>query len=320
MNNITDMRRLILGIISVIVLSAAAHAQSDSQFSLFNFNTLSYNPAYAGSNEAICVTSVHRQQWVGFEGRPQTTFFCADMPIPAISSGVGLTALQENIGFEKNLNIYANYAYRLPLAVGNISFGVNLGVINKSIDGDWVSPESLNGQQVFIDPAIPHMDSKMAFDAGLGVYYRFDNLYAGISSLHLLEPKFKFNANDEYQPYLKRHIYLVGGYVYQLPNPMFELKPSMLVQTDMATVQFSINGQFIYNKQFWGGLTYRYDDAVVPMVGIHLMNGISVGYSYDVVLSDMASYQSGSHELVLRYCFNADFSRSPGRYRSVRRL
>ncbi len=315
------MRRLILVIISMVVLSGMTLAQSDSHFSLFNFNTLSYNPAYAGSNEAICITSVHRQQWVGFEeGRPQTTVFSADMPIPAISSGVGLNVLQESIGFEKNLQIYANYAYRLPLAVGNVSFGVNLGVVNKSIDGNWVSPESLNGQQVFIDPAIPHMDSKMAFDAGLGVYYRYDNLYAGLSSLHLLEPKFKFNAEEDFQPYIKRHFYLVGGYIYQMPNPMFELKPSVLVQSDMATVQFNINALFIYNKRFWGGITYRYDDAVVPMVGIHLMNGISVGYSYDVVLSDMASYQSGSHELVLRYCFNADFSRTPGRYRSVRRL
>ena len=88
----------------------------------------------------------------------------------------------------------------------------------------------------------------------------------------------------------------------------------------MATAQFSLNAQIIYNKKFWGGLTYRYDDAIVPMVGIHLMNGISAGYSYDIVLTDVSAYTSGSHELVLRYCFNADFNRTPGRYRSVRRL
>jgi len=314
------MRRLILAVILVVATAGLGLAQSDPHFSLFNFNTLSYNPAYAGSNEAICVTSVHRQQWTGFEGRPQTTVFNADMPLPDISSAVGLNVLQEGIGYEKNLNIYAIYAYRMPLTAGTLSLGVNLGVVNKSVDGDWVSPGSLGGDPVYIDPAIPHKDSKTAFDAGFGVYYRYDNFYAGLSGMHLLEPKFKFNANDEFQPTLSRHLYLVSGYIYQLPDPSFELKPSVLVQSDMSAVQFSLNAQFIYNKKFWGGVTYRYSDAIVPMVGIHLMNGISVGYSYDVVLSDIASFTGGSHELVLRYCFNADFSSTPGRYRSVRRL
>ncbi|MFO7879224.1 MAG: PorP/SprF family type IX secretion system membrane protein [Bacteroidota bacterium] len=315
------MRRIILAVLLVGATAGIGLAQSDSHFSLFNFNTLSYNPAYAGSNEAICITSVHRQQWTGFgDGRPQTTVFSADMPLPAISSGVGLNVMQESIGFEKNLNLYANYAYRLPLTTGTLSLGLSLGLVNKSLDGDWVSPGSLGGDPVYIDPAIPHMDSKMAFDAGFGAYYRYDNFYAGVSALHLLEPKFKFNANDDHQPKLARHYYIVSGYIYQLPDPSFEVKPSIVVQTDMSALQFSVNGQFIYNKKFWGGVTYRYSDAVVPMVGIHLMNGISVGYSYDVILSDIASFTSGSHELVLRYCFNADFSSTPGRYRSVRRL
>ncbi|MFW5759007.1 MAG: type IX secretion system membrane protein PorP/SprF, partial [Bacteroidota bacterium] len=85
------MRRIILAVLLVGATAGLGLAQSDSHFSLFNFNTLSYNPAYAGSNEAICITSVHRQQWTGFgDGRPQTTVFSADMPLPAISSAVGL--------------------------------------------------------------------------------------------------------------------------------------------------------------------------------------------------------------------------------------
>jgi hypothetical protein len=92
------------------------------------------------------------------------------------------------------------------------------------------------------------------------------------------------------------------------------------MQTDFTTVDFSLNGQFIYNKKFWGGLTYRHTDAIVPMVGIHLLNGLSVGYSYDIALSDIASYTSGSHEIVVRYCFNVSGPGGAGRYRSVRRL
>lgn len=315
------MRRLFTVLLCLFAFAGTSVAQSDSHFSLFNFNTLGYNPGYAGSNRAICVTSVHRQAWIGYgEGRPKTTVFSADMPLNSINSGVGLNVLQESIGKEKNLNIYGIYAYKMPLTTGTLSIGVNLGIINKSLDGNWITPLSLGGGQVFQDPAIPHMDSKTTFDAGLGFYYRYDNLYAGLSATHLLKPKFKFNADGSTQPYLNRHYNVIGGYLMQLPNPMFEIKPSMFLQTDLKTAQISVNAQFIYNKKFWGGLTYRHDDAIIPKVGIHLMNGISVGYSYDVLLTDIRSYSSGSHEIVLRYCFNANFSKSPGRYRSIRRL
>ncbi len=297
-------------------------AQSDAHFSLFEFNTLNYNPGYAGSNDAICVNSVHRQQWLGMEeGRPQTTVFSFDMPIEAISSGVGLSVFQESIGYQKDLSITGTYAYRLELDYGTLGIGVNFGLISRSINGDWVTPESLNGGQVYIDPVIPHMDSKMVFDLGIGAYYRYNNFYAGISSLHITEPVFKFNGTDATKnPYVKRHFYFVGGYIYQLPNPMFEVKPAVLVQTDFASAEFSVNGQLIYNKKFWGGLTYRYNDAIVPMLGIHLLNGISVGYSYDVDLSKLAGYAGGSHEIVVRYCFNVSGGGGVGRYRSVRRL
>ena len=316
------MRRLTLAITVLLATVGVTFAQSDAHFSLFEFNTLNYNPGYAGSNEAICVTSVHRQQWLGFEeGRPQTTVFSFDMPISAISSGVGLSVFQESIGYQKELSVYASYAYRLELDYGTLGIGVNLGFVNQSINGDWIPPDALNGGSVYSDPLIPHMGSKMVFDAGLGVYYRYDNFYAGLSSLHLTEPVFKFNESDDTKnPYIKRHYYLVGGYIYQLPNPMFELKPSVLIQSDFTTVEFSANAQFIYNKKFWGGLTYRYSDAIVPMLGINLLNGLSVGYSYDIVLSDLAAYTSGSHEIVVRYCFNVDMPGGVGRYRSVRRL
>lgn len=303
----------------MITMVISSLGQSDPHFSLFEFNKLGYNPGFAGANQAICVSSIHRQQWVGFgEGRPQTTILNFDMPLDAISSGVGLNIIQESIGFYNDLYIYGNYAYMFELGYGSLGIGAKIGVINKSVDGDWDSPESLRGGQVFTDPAIPHMESKVAFDAGLGMFYRYDNLYAGLSVTHLLEPKFKFDI--EKVPFLKRHFYLVGGYNYQLPSPTFELQPSIMLQTDAASVEVNLGAKLVYNKKFWGGLSYRYNDAIVPMVGVHLLNGLSFAYSYDLVLGDMSSYTSGSHELMIRYCFNASFNRTPGRYRSVRRL
>ncbi len=317
------MRRLALVIVVFVAIVGSTFAQNDAHFSLFEFNTLNYNPGYAGSNDAICVTAVHRQEYVGFDkGRPQTTVLSFDMPISAINSGVGLTVFQEAIGYQKEVSVNATYAYRLSLDYGTLGFGANVGYINRSINGDWITPESLlNGGSIYIDPAVPHMDSKGAFDAGAGVYYRTSNYYAGVSALHLTKPSFKYNESDKSKnPYIAPHLYIVGGYVYQLPNPMFELKPSALVQTDFVAWEFSVNAQFIYNKKFWGGLTYRSSNAIVPMLGIHLVNGLSVGYGYDVVLNKLATYTSGSHEIVVRYCFSVDMPRGAGRYRSVRRL
>ncbi|PID95495.1 MAG: hypothetical protein CSA94_01310, partial [Bacteroidetes bacterium] len=144
----------------LVAIVGSTFAQNDAHFSLFEFNTLNYNPGYAGSNDAICVTAVHRQEYVGFEsGRPQTTVLSFDMPINAISSGVGLTVFQESIGFQKEISVAGTYAYRLALETGTLGFGANFGYINRSIDGDWVTPESLDGGSIYSDPAVPHMES-----------------------------------------------------------------------------------------------------------------------------------------------------------------
>lgn len=295
-----------------------SYAQVDSHFSLFEYSQNLYNPGAAGSNNAMCVTSLHRQQWVGFgDGRPQTTLFSFDMPLAEIL-GVGLNINQDIIGFQKDLNISGNIAYRTELDLGMLGVGVGIGVINRSINGDWITNESLSGGTVYVDPTIPHMESKTAFDLNFGATLVGENYWVGLSASHLLKPVIKFNVS--LPSYVSRHYYLTGGYNYSLPNPSFDLLGSGMVLSDGSTVEFQINAKILYNKSFWGGLSYRYDDALVPMVGVHLVNGLSFGYSYDLVLSDVGSQTSGSHELMVRYCFQVPGGGTPGRYRSVRRL
>ncbi len=296
-----------------------SQAQIDSHYSLFEYAQNAYNPGAAGANDALCVNSLHRQQWVGWEeGRPVTTVFTFDMPIPSMSSGAGLSIVEDQIGFSNNLNVMFNYAYRLELSDGVLGMGLGLGVFNHSIDGDWKTYESLNGQPVYIDQAIPHMENLTAFDANIGITYYAEDFWIGLSSTHITNPVLKYDIESPSQ--LKRHVYLTGGYTYGLPNPSFDLVGSSMIQTDFASMDFQVNGKLVFEKKFWGGISYRHTDAIVPMIGMHLLNGISFGYSYDVVLSRLGSYNSGSHELMLRYCFNLAGGKSPGRYRSVRRL
>ncbi|MCK9254632.1 MAG: type IX secretion system membrane protein PorP/SprF [Bacteroidales bacterium] len=294
-------------------------AQVDPHFSLFEYSQNIYNPGAAGSNNAMCVTSLHRQQWVGFkeEGRPITSLFTFDMPIANII-GVGLNIQQDIIGFQKDLSVGANLAYRLDLDPGTLGIGLGLGIINRSIDGNWITNESLNGQPVYRDPNIPHMESVTSFDLNFGATFVGDAFWIGLSSTHLLEPTIKYDIDNP--SYIARHYYLTGGYEYSLPNPSFDLIGTAMVQSDGSTVEAQINGKLLFNKSFWGGLSFRYSDAIVPMIGVHLISGLSFAYSYDVSLVKIGSNILGSHELMVRYCFNVSRDRTPGRHRGVRRL
>ncbi len=297
-----------------------SRAQIDSHYSLFEYIQNAYNPAAAGSNDALCVNSIHRQQWAGWgDGRPVVTVFTFDMPINQINSGVGLSITKESIGFESNLNFMVNYSYRLILSDGILGMGLGLGVYNKSIDGEWITDETLNGGTIYRDPAIPHMENVTAFDANFGLTYYTKDFWVGFSSTHITNPVMKYDIDKPSK--LKRLYYLTGGYDYELPNPSFDLIGSTIIQSDATFFDFQFNGKLLYEKKFWGGLSYRYSDAaLIPMIGAHLLNGISFGYSYDFGLGKIGSYHSGSHEIMVRYCFNIQGNKTNGKYRSVRRL
>ena len=156
---------------------------------------------------------------------------------------------------------------------------------------------------------------------GLGAYYSTNNLYVGLSTTHVNQASFDdFPDDDPAKPGLIRHYYAVGGYTIQLPNPVYELMPSFMVQTDGKVNHIYLNTNLRYNKRFWGGVSYSVGGAVSTLFGIELLNGVRVGYSYDIELSPLFKYSSGSHEFTLRYCFDLSLDKSPEKYESIRFL
>jgi type IX secretion system PorP/SprF family membrane protein len=284
------------------------------------FNHLTVNPGFAGSNEAICASALHRQQYMGFEGYPVTTIFNVDAPIKSISSGLGLTIINDKAGNEKNVALKLAYAYKMDLGDGKLGIGLNVGILNQSLDGEWITPSDLANDGGGNDPSIPQANaSHLAFDMALGVFYRTNDLYFGLSSTHLTQPKMDFDLSNASM--IKRHYYITAGYFYQLPsNPLFEIRPSLFVKSDGATAQIDVNATVLYNKMIWGGVTYRTSDAIIGMLGIELKNGIKVGYAFDVVTSKIGSYNRLSHEVILGYCFNVSMDKRRGGYKSVRFL
>jgi len=312
--------RTAFSIIFGFVFVTIALSQQDPTYSQPMFNQMAFNPGYAGGSDMVCFSLLTRQQWVGFEGAPSTTMLTANMPFKVfgISSGAGLTLMSDQIGFEDNLSIALSYAYRLDIGTGKLGIGLSAGMFNKSLKPKWEIPESENHTPATGDPLIPENDeSVVSFDLGFGLYYKTDDLYVGLSTTHLNEAKLKYTKGT---PYLKRQYYLIAGYTLPFGKPLFEVTPSIFLYSDGKTSQISINTMVLYNKKFWGGVSYRAGDAITGMIGIELFNGLRIGYAYDFTTSDIRKNSNGTHEFMIGYCFNLGLDRSPQHYKSVRFL
>lgn len=295
--------------------STFAIAQQDPQFTQNMFNRLPINAGYAGMSDAICANLLGRSQWMGFEGAPRTFVLGFDAPIRSINSGIGLSIMSDQIGFENNVHAKLAYSYHLPLGSGKLGIGLDLGMMNKQL-GAGLNPLQAG------DPSVPTAGgaSSTVFDAGFGLYYSTPQYFVGISSTHLPQSTFKLESQSlTANVQSVRHLYLMAGYNYDI-NPDLQLRPFLFVKNSPGSTQLDINAQIVYQNKFWGGLTYRVQDAFALMVGMYIMKDLRFGLSYDVTTSRLNNYSNGSAELFLGYCFNLQVEKPVQRYRNVRNL
>lgn len=303
------MKKLIL-VLSLFGGMASLKAQQDAQYSQFFLNKLTYNPAYAGSEDKICATGLYRSQWLGFGGSstglsPTTAMASINAPLGK-SFGIGLNVTSEQLGFSTSLNPILSIAYRYHFKNDNIlAAGIGAGLMQKTLAGSKLKPLD-DG-----DAIIPGQDvSGNAADVNFGLYYtmpslwRFSNLYTGLSATHLTQGDVKYGLVNN--P-MVMHYYFMAGASYEIGNGTFAIEPNFLVKTDMAKTTADINAMLVYNGKLKGGLSYRTGDAVVVLVGYRFFEtqrqSLMFGYAYDLTTSNIISYSSGSHEVVLRYCF-----------------
>ncbi|MEI6576465.1 MAG: type IX secretion system membrane protein PorP/SprF [Bacteroidota bacterium] len=314
------MRKIWLGFLLLLLSGSLAMAQQDFQVSQNMFNNMAINPGFAGSNDAICLTSILRQQWMGFKdasggSSPKTMIVSLDAPVRILHGGLGATIYQDELGFEKNIGMKLNYAYRFNLGAGNLGIGANVGFLNKSIDFSKFKPIDTD------DPLLGGKSKATNFmtDFGFGLFYKVPSKYfLGFSMSQLTQPQSQIGKATVQ---LKRHYYVTGGYEYPLPNnPEFEIDPSILIKSDGASVQYDLNALVRYNNKFWGGVSYRLQDAVVILLGANYKN-FRIGYSYDITTSRLASAgSSGSHEIMIGYCFKIIIEKPRKSYRNTRFL
>lgn len=308
----------------LLSLAFMAAAQQDLQFTQYMFNRIYYNPGVSGSGNAICVNALHRSQWVGFDGAPTSQNLNASVPLDILHGGVSLKIANDQIGFFQNLNAALGYAYQTPFANGTLGAGVSFELFTKAVvNAGWKAPEN-----ALFDPQIPSSNTNSAyFDMNFGVYYESEKIWAGVSSNRLLESAAKLDPLNRSissitRFYNKRHYYVMGGYNWQIIGSNWEFRPSTLIKTDLAASPvIDVNATGVYNKKFWGGVSYRLSEAVGVNIGYQFTESLKAGYAYDIPISDVAGQGSGSHEIFLQYCFRVEIPpKIPGSYKNPRFL
>ena len=311
------------GLLLVFLVSAAL-AQQAPIFTQYSYSYAYSNPGFIGMSEGINILGLYRQQWAGFtdeEGNkvaPMTILVSADSPIKVLHGGIGLSVVQDNIGFEKNTNVNLGYAFHIDLGNSTLSIGVSGGLLNRKTDFSKYKPINES------DPLISGLgeESRMMFDMSAGIFWQMpESVYVGISATNLLQSTSRAlsETNENSASFITdRTFYLMAGYPFQfnaLPN--FRFEPSVGLLTNISAFQFNASFKATYKNVFSLGVNYRHKESVGFMVGITIKDFV-IGYAYD--LNIMGLGVPGSHEVALNYCFKLNFDKTPKDYRSVRYL
>lgn len=289
------MKRKLIFLALVIINSM--QAQQEPQYSQYMYNTISVNPAYAGTRNVLNVLALHRQQWNGFDGAPITSTFSINTPIPETNLGIGISAISDRIGPTEQTTVSGDISYTVRLSEKtNLSFGAKGSASFFSFDQYKVTPFQAN------DPKWKSLSSKLAPNFGVGVYLHTDKYYLGLSVPNLMESNF-YNDNEIAINSQRMNYYFIGGYVFDVSN-WIKFKPAVVSKIVAgAPLQLDISGNALFINKFVLGAAYRWDAALSALAGFQINDALFVGYSYDFDTTNLSRYNNGSHEVFIRYEF-----------------
>lgn len=287
--------------LSVLFLGFSGYAQQDSQFTQYMYNTINVNPAYAGSRETMSVFALHRAQWVGLTGAPVTNTAAIHTPLNGGNVGLGFSIINDKIGPSDESNVSIDFSYSIPTSeTFKLSFGLKATFDFLNIDFTKLNQYDLNDYSFDTN-----VDNQLSPNVGVGFYLHSDNTYIGLSAPHLLETN-HFNryadlGANSHVAKERIHYYLIAGHVFDL-NGDIKFKPSLLTKVVQgAPLQVDLSANFMFNQKFMAGVAYRWSASLSAMVGFQATDSWFIGYGYDLETTRLANYNSGSHEIFLRY-------------------
>lgn len=293
--------KTILTIICASMLFSFSYSQQDSQYTQYMYNTTLVNPAYAGSRETLTAFLLYRNQWVGLDGAPVTNNFSVSSPLGDSNFGVGLNFVNDKIGPVTENEISVDLAYFIQISE-NYKLSVGLKGTANLFNLD------VNKLRIYdpLDPQFQNVDTEFSPNVGAGMYLFSDKTYFGLSVPTFFE-SYRYNDNNVQITKEKMHFYFIAGHVFTLSENI-DFKPALLTKAvEGAPLQTDITANFLFFDKLTLGAAYRWDASISALAGFQISDSWFIGYGYDMETSKLSNYNSGSHEIFLRYEF---FNRS----------
>jgi type IX secretion system PorP/SprF family membrane protein len=292
--------------IAFLLFQVLCFSQQDAQYTQYMYNTVNVNPAYAGSRELLSVFLLHRNQWVGLDGAPVTNNVSINTPLGDSNFGLGLSIVNDKIGPTTENTIATDLAYFISISEDyKLSVGIKGTANIFNLDVNKLNIRDQN------DPQFQNLKSNFTPNIGAGLYLFSEKNYFGISVPNVFETK-HYNDNSVAITKEKMHYYIIGGHVFDI-NENIKFKPAFLSKiVEGAPLQLDLTANFLINNKLTLGAAYRWDAALSGLVGFQISNAWFIGYGYDRETTKLSNYNSGSHEIFLRYeIFTANRISSP---------
>ncbi|GAA4774032.1 type IX secretion system membrane protein PorP/SprF [Flavobacterium hankyongi] len=291
---IMKLRLIILGL---LLSSFFVSAQQEAQYTQYMYNTANINPAYAGSRGSLSALIMHRTQWVGLEGAPVTNVATISSPL-GISQrfGLGVSFVNDKLGPSDNNVISVDLSYYVPTSENfKLAFGVKGTADMFNVDFNKVKlfnpNDNLNRENI---------DNRFSANVGAGLYWYSDKTYLGVSVPYILENNY-YDNDIQYVASEKMHFHVLAGHVFNLSKEL-KFKPSVLTKVVQGSpLQVDLSANFLFFDKLTLGAAYRWSAAVSAMAGFQLSDSWLIGYSYDKETTRLGNFNSGSHEIFLRY-------------------
>lgn len=280
-------------------------SQTDPLYTQFMTNPFLINPALAGTYPYYQIITNSRLQWVGISDAPVSNVISLFGPTVTQPMGMGGYIMHDSWGLTSKTSLMGTYAYNYAIAEDiKISMGLAVGLLQFKIDG--------SGDIEIDDPVYggsPY--TQFAPDATLGLYLYSSIYHVGLSMTHLIGNKLHIGQDTITDlSRLTRNMYLHGGYKY-LINRELALEPTLILRKSPASpFQLDFNVRVWYgkrqwdNNKIWAGLSFRTQDAATVMVGFSYQRKIEIGFSYDIGVNKLRSFNSGTYELMIGFKFN----------------
>jgi len=289
------------------------NAQQDAQYTQYMFNTMSVNPAYAGSRGQLSIAALYRAQWVGLDGAPTSQTLNLHSPIRNSKLGYGVSIVNDEIGDGVVQETYFDgiISYTIDVSQeGKLSFGLKAG--GNLLNLDFNKLRNFDAEPVNAD----NIENRFSPNVGLGLYYHSNKFYAGLSAPNLLQTEYFDNSQQDANTvqFLSKeriNFYLITGYVFDL-NGNLKFKPALLTKmVGGAPLQVDFSANFMFNDKFTFGAAYRWDAALSAMAGFQISDQFMLGLAYDKETTDLGGTQfnDGSFEVFLRFELVKSFQR-----------